>query len=590
MLRERRVQSTLTLLLVVLGPILAIWTAATVNARTGVTSGSLRAVLLADFVYVAVIAGLILRSISAQIIARRKQSAGSQLHLRLTTVFAFIALVPTVIVAVFATISVNFGLEGWFSDRVRNVVGNSLEAAQAYEAEHRFNLTSDARILAGFLNVQKDRFPLISPGQLRDLLNRGQVQMQRELPEAYIIDGNAKLRARGERSYLFDFEAPSPEEIERARGGETVIIEDWGNNEFRALVALTSFVDRYLYVTRDVDGEILSLLDQTKETVGLYQQLERDRGRLLFDLALVYLGFALIVILAAIWFGLWFAERLSRPVGRLAGAAERVAKGDLDFQVIEEKGDDEFATLSRGFNVMTREVKSQRDALIEANEETEKRRRLFDSILSSVTAGVIGLDAEGRIEMMNRASADLLSLDGILPSKVHLEQAVPEFTPLFEKLGQSVQGVSQGEVKILRAGHEETLLVRMARRAGASGALEGFVVTFDDVSDLVQAQRTAAWGDVARRIAHEIKNPLTPIQLSAEQMRRKFAPVVGEENVASLVQYSDTIIRQTGDLRRIVDEFSKFARMPAPERKMADVLQLIRDAVHLQENGRPEIT
>ncbi len=589
MLREKRVQSTLTLLLVVLGPTLAIWTAFAVNTRTGVTSASLRAALLADFVYVTVIAGLISRSIISQIIARRKQSAGSQLHLRLTGMFALIALVPTVLVAVFATLSVNFGLEGWFSDRVRNVVGNSLAAAQSYEAEHRFNITSDAWILAGFLNVQKDRFPLISAGQLRDLLTQGQVQMQRELPEAFIIDGDGGLRGRGERSYRFDYEKPTAAEIERARLGEAVIIEDWENNEFRALIQLTSFVDRFLYVTRDVDGEILSLLDQTKETVGLYQQLERERGRLLFRFALVYLGFALIVILAAIWFGLWFAERLSRPVGRLVGAAERVAKGDLDFQVMEERGDDEFATLSRGFNTMTREVKLQRDALIEANEETERRRRLFDSILSSVTAGVIGLDAEGRIEMMNRASADLLSLDGILPSKVHLEQAVPEFAELFNKLEGSFHGVSQGEVRILRSGQEETLLVRMARRAGAGGNLEGYVVTFDDVSDLVQAQRTAAWGDVARRIAHEIKNPLTPIQLSAERLRRKFTPLVGEEDAAALAQYSDVIIRQTGDLRRIVDEFSKFARMPTPERRSADILRLIRDAVHLQENGRPDI-
>ncbi|QHQ34802.1 sensor histidine kinase NtrY-like [Algicella marina] len=582
-------QSALALVFVALGPVLAIWTAFEVNSREGASNASLRVVLLADFVYVAVIAGLILRSISAQIIARRRQSAGSQMHLRLTGMFAIIALIPTVLVAVFATLTVNFGLEGWFSDRVRNVVGNSLEAAQAYEAEHRFNLTSDARILAEFLDAQKDRFPLISAGQLRDLLNRGQVQMQRELPEAYIIDGEAKLRARGERSYLFDYEAPSVEEIGEARAGRAVIIEDWDNNEFRALIQLRNFADRFLYVTRDVDGEILSLLDQTKETVGLYEQLERERGRLLFEFALVYLGFALIVILAAIWFGLWFAERLSRPLAQLVGAAERVAKGDLDFKVAEAPGDDEFATLSRGFNTMTREVKSQRDALIEAHEETERRRRLFDSILSSVTAGVIGLDAEGRIEMMNRAGADLLSLDNLLPSEVHIEQAVPEFGALFSRLESSIQGVSQGEVRIIRSGREETLLVRMAQRAGASGALEGYVVTFDDVSDLVQAQRTAAWGDVARRIAHEIKNPLTPIQLSAERLRRKFTPLVGEEDAAALAQYSDVIIRQTGDLRRIVDEFSKFARMPAPERRASDILRLIRDTVHLQESGRPDI-
>ena len=586
--KQRRVRNTLTLLLVVLGPVLALTTAIAISSIDRIASTALRSVLLADFIYVLVIAGLIARRIGAMIMARRRNSAGSNLHLRLTGIFAVIAMIPTILVAVFATLSVNFGLEGWFSERVQNVVGNSLEAAQAYEAEHRFNLASDARILANYLNSQKERFPLISAGQLRDLLNRGQLQMQRELPEAYIIDSSLALRARGERSYLFDYEAPDLEAVERARSGETVIIEDGLNDEFRALIQLQAFADRYLYVTRDVDGDILDLLDETKETVGLYQQMERDRGRLLFEFALVYLGFALIVILAAVWLGLWFAERLTQPVARLAGAARRVGEGDLDVQVLEEEGDDEFATLSRAFNTMTRQVKGQRDALVDANEQTEKRRRLFDSILSGVTAGVIGLDAEGRIEMMNSAAVDLLSLEQISPSRVHLEQAVPEFTDLFEKMDRSAAGVSQGEVRLLRGRSEETLMVRMATRTGVDGLVEGYVVTFDDVSDLVTAQRMAAWGDVARRIAHEIKNPLTPIQLSAERLRRKFGPMVGEER-AALEQYSDVIIRQTGDLRRIVDEFSKFARMPAPELRVSNIQQLIRDAVHLQQSARSDI-
>ncbi len=307
----------------------------------------------------------------------------------------------------------------------------------------------------------------------------------------------------------------------------------------------------------------------------------------MFNFALLYLGFALIVILAAIWFGLWFAERLSRPVGRLAGAAERVGAGDLDVRVVEEEGDDEIAVLGRVFNTMTRQVKGQRDALIAANLDTENRRRLFDSILSSVTSGVIGLDAEGRVEVVNRAAGLLLSLDDG-KTGTHLADAVPEFAPLFAKLASGRLAVKQGEVRLSRGGKEETLMVRIARRTGGAGALEGFVVTFDDVSDLVQAQRMAAWGDVARRIAHEIKNPLTPIQLSAERLRRKFRPLLPDAEVPALEQYSDVIIRQTGDLRRIVDEFSKFARMPAPERKPGDLIRLIRDAVHLQQAAHPE--
>ncbi|WP_112323787.1 sensor histidine kinase NtrY-like [Oceanibium sediminis] len=589
LLRERRVRTITTFALVALGPVLAVLTGLALDTDELLQDRLLRPILLFDFIYVLLIAGLVAKRVAATFAARRRERAGSRLHMRLMGVFAIIALVPTILVAVFATVSLNFGLEGWFSDRVRNVVGNSLAAAQAYEDEHRRNLTADAEQLAAFLNSQKERFPLIAPSQFRELLNRGQVQTQRELVEAYVIDAAGELRARGERSYLFDYERPTDAQIQAALGGETVIIEDDENYEFRALVALPAFANRLLYVSREVDGSILQLLDETQETVGLYQQLERDRGRLLFEFALIYLGFALIVILAAIWLGLWFAERLSRPVGQLAAAAQRVGAGDLEVQVREETGDDEIATLGRVFNRMINQVRGQRDALVEANRETERRRRLFDSILTSVTAGVIGLDAQGRIEMINAAATEMLDLSPGQPNQLPLDVAVPEFTHPFNQLEQRIGAVSQAEVRLSRSGREAVLLVRMSTRAGADGLVEGYVVTFDDVSDLVSAQRMAAWGDVARRIAHEIKNPLTPIQLSAERLRRKFAPMVGDSR-EQLEQYADVIIRQTGDLRRIVDEFSKFARMPEPERKRADLMAVIRAAVLLQDSGRPDVT
>ncbi|MEM8868879.1 MAG: PAS domain-containing sensor histidine kinase [Pseudomonadota bacterium] len=588
--QERRFQNAFTLALVALGPVLAIVTGITFSSENALTASVLRPILLVDFVYVLLVAALVAHRVIRILADRRKAAAGSQLHVRLMGVFALIALLPTVLVAVFATVTLNFGLEGWFSERVRIVVGNSLEAAEAYQDEHMRNLTADAEQLARFLNGQKQRFPLIAPSQFRELLNRGQVQMQRELPEAYVIDGEGTLRARGERSYLFDYERPDEDAIARARNGETVIIRDEQNYEFRALVALPAFADRYLYVTRDVDGKVLLLLDETRETVGLYQQLERDRGRLLFQFALLYLGFAAIVIFAAIWLGLWFAERLSRPVGQLAAAAQRVGAGDLDVRVRETRGEDEIAMLGRVFNRMTHQVKGQRDALVEANAETERRRRLFDSILASVTAGVIGLDAKGRIEMSNAAAIEVLNLDEVTYNKTMLTRAVPEFGPVLKRLERKIGAVTQQEVRISRGNHEEVLLVRMSTRAGGNGQVEGFVVTFDDVSDLVSAQRMAAWGDVARRIAHEIKNPLTPIQLSAERLRRKFAPMVPDDKRAQLEQYSDVIIRQTEDLRRIVDEFSRFARMPAPERRMVDLMSVVRDAITLQDNGRPDVT
>ncbi|MDF1801411.1 MAG: PAS domain-containing sensor histidine kinase [Thalassobius sp.] len=583
-------QNAATFALVLLGPVLAISTFLILGPLDqGQSSLSLRLILLADFVYVLLVAALVLQRIVGLVSARRAKSAGSRLHLRLTGAFAILALIPTVSVAIFAALTVNVGLEGWFSDRVRQVVGSSLNAAEAYEEEHRRDLRQDALGLAGILDASRKVTFFMTEADVRRVLTQGQAQIQRGLREAYVIDGTGEIRARGDRSYLFDFEKPSPTQMHEATTFGILVIEDWENNEFRALVQLNAFVDRYLYVSRNVDGELLSLLDDTQETARFYQQLESERGRVLFEFGLIYLGFAVILILAAIWLGLWFAERLSRPVGRLTGAAQRVGSGDLDVQVVEEDGDDEIAMLGRYFNQMTKQLKAQRETLLENTRQIERRRRLFDSVLSSVTSGVVGLDADGRVTFVNRSAQRLLDWHGEQQS-LALDLAVPEFSNLFQTLRDGGGPAVQGEIKVSRNGQLENLLVRMATRRTEDNRLEGYVVAFDDVTDLVAAQRMAAWGDVARRIAHEIKNPLTPIQLSAERIKRKFSRHLEPPLTEDLEQLTEVIVRQTNDLRRIVDEFSKFARMPEPDRRHASLTTLIQDAVLLQQSGQPGVT
>lgn len=582
--RMRRVRTLMTFGLVVLGPLLALATYLALGPLDQGSTDTLRLVLLLDLIYILFVAALVLSQVARLIAARRAKSAGSRLHLRLTGVFALMALIPTVSVAVFAVLTINVGIEGWFSDRVRIVVGNSLLAAEAYAEEERAGLREDALSLARSIDrARRDGIALSDS----ELLGEGQRQIQRGLREAYMIDGTAEIRARGDRSYLFDYDRPTPEQMEGVTTNQVRIIEDWANNEFRALVRLSSLVDRFLYVSREVDGEILSLLEETQETILLYQQLESERGKMLFDFGLLYLAFAVIIILAAVWLGLWFAERLSGPVGRLTGAAQQVGAGDLDVQVREGDGDDEIAELGKYFNQMTKQLKAQRNTLLDNTRQIERRRRLFDSVLSSVTSGVVGLDPEGRVTFVNRSAMRLLDWEEDQQS-LAIAVVVPEFGPLYETLTTTAQEAAQQEIKVSRQGRMENLLVRMATRRTDDGRLEGYVVAFDDVTDLVSAQRMAAWGDVARRIAHEIKNPLTPIQLSAERIKRKFGPKLGEDQ-DSLDQMTGVIIRQTGDLRRIVDEFSKFARMPEPERRDQDLAQLVRDAVLLQKTGRPDI-
>ena len=588
--RHRRVQNGLTLSLVLLGPSLAVATFAVLGPLgLGASSSLLRLVLLADLVYVLLLASLVLQRVAGLMSARRAHSAGSRLHLRLTGVFGLMALLPTVTVAVFAVLTINIGLETWFSDRVRQVVGASLSAAQSYDSEQREALVEDAQLLAGYIQSRQRIFGLEDEGDLRVVLTEGQGLIQRGLKEAFVIDGSATIRARGERSYLFDLETPAPALFEVARETGIAVIPDWDNDELRVLLPLRGFADRYLYVSREIDGDLLSLLDETQETARFYQQQESERGRQLFDFALLYLGFAVLLILAAVWLGLWFAERLSRPVGRLTGAAQRVGAGDLDVQVPEEDGDDEIAMLGRYFNQMTRQLKGQRDTLLDNTRQIERRRRLFDSVLTSVTSGVVGVDAEGRVTFVNRSAERLLDWHEEQTS-LALALAVPEFGPMFERVRSGQAETAQEEVKVVRAGRQESLLVRVATRRRSDQTIEGYVVAFDDVTNLVAAQRMAAWGDVARRIAHEIKNPLTPIQLSAERIKRKFGRQLVPAEAEGLEQLTDVIVRQTNDLRRIVDEFSKFARMPEPERRREDLGALLRDAVMLQQAGQPGVS
>ena len=428
---------------------------------------------------------------------------------------------------------------------------------------------------------------MIEDDELRNELALRQMELQRGLKEAFILNGLGEIELRGERSYLFDFEKPKKQEIE-ASVKEVVLINDFDNNELRALIYLIGFGDRYLYITREVDGTLFNLLDKTQKTAILYQQMENDRTAFLLNFAVLYFALALLLIVSSVLFALWFAERLSKPIGRLAAAAKRVGSGELTTQVIEQKGDDEISQLGQYFNQMTKQLKQQRDELIENTQQIEERRQLFDSVLSSVTSGVVVLDQEGRVNFTNSAASILITERRKIESQISLGDAFPELNSLFQQLKKSGLNNLQDEIKLVRAGRLENFLVRMAIMNEEKKTI-GYVVAFDDVTKLVSAQRSAAWGDVARRIAHEIKNPLTPIQLSAERIRRKFGPLLKDEE-QGLTQMVNVITRQTDDLRRIVDEFSKFARMPELKRKDEDLNEIVGSIITLQQAGQPNVT
>ena len=581
-------QSTVNISLILLGPLLAIATYLFLGPfNVAGQSVWLRFFLLLDLVYVLLIVGIVLVRILYVLSQRRSRLAGSKLHFRLAGVFTTMSLLPTITVAVFATVSINLGLEAWFSDRVQSVVGTSLSAARAYADEQESALVEDLRAVAEDLqNFRKNNF-FIEEDELRNELASRQLDLQRGLKEAFILNGLGNIELRGERSYLFDFEKPSDAQIKEAVE-DVVLIDDFNNNELRALIYLNGFGDKYLYITREVDGTLFNLLDETQKTAVLYQQMESDRTAYLLNFAVLYFALALLLIVSSVLFALWFAERLSKPIGRLAAAAKRVGAGELTTQVIEDDGDDEIAQLGRYFNQMTKQLKQQRDTLVDSTEQIEERRRLFDSVLSSVTSGVIVLDPEGKVSFINNSAKMLLNRYKSEKVQIQLSDIFPELNSLFNNLKKSGSDNLQTEIKLVRSGRVENFLVRMAPM-NEDGNLKGYVVAFDDITSLVSAQRSAAWGDVARRIAHEIKNPLTPIQLSAERIRKKFSPLL-TDNSDGLRDMVDVITRQTDDIRRIVDEFSKFARMPELRRKNEDLSSLVESAVSLQQVAQPNVS
>jgi two-component system nitrogen regulation sensor histidine kinase NtrY len=330
---------------------------------------------------------------------------------------------------------------------------------------------------------------------------------------------------------------------------------------------------------------VLGYYQNTVNAVSEYKRLDRDRSRIQLLFATIYGVVALLTLLGAISLGLWAANRIGRPIGKLIGAAEEVSQGNLSTRVLVEREDDEIGLLGSTFNRMTSQLEAQRTELVEANRQIDARRRFTEAVLAGVSAGVVSLDAEGRVTIVNRAAARLLNATPEEMEGQHYAEAVPELARLIRRAIQEPVGRASGEVIVKRAGNVRTLSVQVGSEAGEAG----YIATFDDITDLVSAQRTAAWADVARRIAHEIKNPLTPIQLSAERLKRKYMKEVATDPEI-FQQCTDTIIRQVGDIGRMVDEFSSFARMPAPQLRREIAQELLQQSVFLQRVAHPAIT
>jgi two-component system nitrogen regulation sensor histidine kinase NtrY len=535
-----------------------------------------------DMVLLLGLAGLIIRRLVILYMARRRGAAGARLHVRLVGLFSLVAITPTIIVALFSVILFDFGLQGWFSKHVSTAVKESFAVAQAYLEEHRQTISADVLAMAQDLN--RGGPVLLSNAPRFNQYVAAQASI-RSLTEAVVFDGSGRILARAGFSLLLDFDPRIPDwALGRARGGEVVILTADTEDRVRALVRLDGFTDTFLYVGRLVDPRVLGHMDKTRAAAQVYEDLEGKRADLQISFALIFAVVALLLLLAAIWAGLDFANYLTGPIGRLIAAADRVGAGDLSARVELGESRDEIGSLSRSFNRMTGKLESQQGQLLDANLQIDSRRRFIEAVLAGVSSGVIGLDQDGHVTHSNRRACDLLSATADTLRERGLSNVLPEMSELVARARRKPRGIYERQITL----GERTLFVRVAPELDDRNII-GFVVTFDDITELLAAQRKAAWADVARRIAHEIKNPLTPIQLAAERLKRKYLSQI-DNDPDTFEVCTDTIVRHVGDIGRMVDEFKSFARMPEPTMDREDLAHLVEQAVFLQQGAHPDIT
>jgi len=543
-------------------------------------------VLLVNVATVLILLAIIIREVLLIIQARRRGRAGARLHVRIVGLFSVIAAVPAILVAIVASITLDRGLDRWFSSRTQALIANSLTVAEVYFREHAAMIRSDIMAMAFDVGRAKPLFDQDRARFRQFLTNQA---AGRSLPNVIMIRSDLSVIERTDDQRAGQHEVPPPAagalaDVSDVEPQVALLTEA---KTVAAVIKLHGYEDAYLYVARPVDPRVAEQLEATQASVAEYASLQERRLGVQVAFALMYTVIALIVLLSAVWIGLNFAKSLVAPIRRLIGAADQVSTGNLYVQVPVRPGEGDLAQLGETFNKMTHELRTQRDDLMRAHNLIDSRRRFTEAVLAGASAGVIGVDPDGRISILNRSAEKLIGTIEADALGRPLGEVVPELAALFTEARSGFQRLVQGQIMINRSSRDRNLSVRVTTEQSVA-AQHGFVITLDDITELVSAQRTSAWADVARRIAHEIKNPLTPIQLSAERLRRKYGAAISEDK-AVFEQCTDTIVRQVEDIKRMVDEFSRFARMPKPVMAAEDVADVVRQVVFLMRVGHADI-
>lgn len=529
---------------------------------------------------------LIGREVGRLLKARNRGRAAARLHVRIVVLFSIVAITPAVLVAIFASVTLNVGLDRWFSLRTQSIVQSSLDVARAYMLENASYLQGQTVSMSNDLERNRAMFYLDRTGFV-DMMTRQ--AKGRGMLGAFLVREDGAAIAQADIETERPLPAVPADALASSAAGQPTLIPPGVTNLVGAIIKLDALPGAFLYTIRAVDPKVMAAMRLMEDNRAEYQAMEAGRMSLQVAFAVLYLGFALIVLLAAIWTAIAVADRIVRPIRLLISAADNVATGNMNVVVPVRAADGDVGNLSRTFNKMISQIRSQRDEILVAKDEMDDRRRFIEAVLSGVTAAVIGVEDDHRISIVNRSAEDFLGLPADQLIGAQLVDVAPEIEQVLREATVRSRSDLRKEVNLMRGGKERTLSVQVTREESRSSA-ESYVVTLDDITDLVIAQRSTAWADVARRIAHEIKNPLTPIQLSAERLKRRYGKQIDENDRAVFDQCTDTIVRQVGDIGRMVDEFSSFARMPKPAKERSDLRDILRDAIFLREMGTSHVT
>ena len=532
-----------------------------------------------DFLAVIIVGGFVIRQILQLLNERRQRMAGYQLHWRIALMFGGVAALPAIIITAFALFVVDYSLRGWFADRISTAVTESVQVADYYFEEHASSIQSDVLTIAN--DVNREAFKLRGNPALLEQYLTNQTAL-RNLSEAIILDGTGQVIAKSRFAFAVTFMNIREEWLTDARDGQVVLLRADQTNKLRAVIKLNSFVDAYLFVGRFIDRSVLEAVDNTRLAAADYQQLGIRQLDLQISFAFVFGLFLALLLITALWIGLNLATAIVEPLGSVISVAEQVRSGNLSPRVPKGLELEEIARLGLSFNNMLDEIVRSREQLVQANKQIDRRREFTEAVLGGVSSGVIGLDKDLNVTLPNSTATQLLqvSTDALIGHP--LVDVVPEFAGLVTIAKLRKRSFVEEQIMLERSGQHLTLRARIAAER-VDGAIIGYVVTFDDVTDLLSAQRKAAWSDIARRIAHEIKNPLTPIQLASDRLRRKYTPedeAAGEQ----FTEYLSIISRQVEDIGRMVDEFSAFARMPQPAMAPVDLQALVVGQITLFED------